>query len=459
MSNGKEMKFKDLLKKVIVEQSRMDVLADKLTKAEKGKKPLLTPEELFALVVADPQTKVQDGIDIDEFGGDFSVVKKVGPYAQWIIKTYLNQRPKDSEGQFLDLSDKVNANAARMMKSQFMEDLYKITTDLQKFDRHKGKIPAEFRDINKLTPESLYNLVKDFSLEKTKASKEEKKAAAQTYEHPGADVIFRGNEWTVAKISDTGQIGKDAACFYGGNQLEPSKGETRWCTSAPGLSWFNRYIKDGPLYVVIPNTTEGKRGEVSGLPAERYQFHFPSGQFMDVHDRQIELVDYLNGPMKEIKPLFKHEFAKGLTSDNRGNKELIIDYPRDATSKYVALYGWDDLFNSVDKDIERIDFTNTSRQPLVLTFPPSLADFKNLQTFYVENGLDRVPEELKGLKNLEFLSFPNNPGLRELPEWIADLPNLMALSAKGTSPDLKIPERLSQKFAQNGGNIWFVGND
>ena len=459
MSNGKEMKFKDLLKKVIVEQSRMDVLADKLTKAEKGKKPLLTPEELFALIVADPQTKVQDGIDIDEFGGDFNVVKKVGPYAQWIIKTYLNQRPKDSEGQFLDLSDKVNANAARMMRSQFMEDLYKITTDLQKFDRHKGKIPAEFRDINKLTPESLYNLVKDFSLEKTKASKEEKKAAAQTYEHPGADVIFRGNEWTVAKISDTGQIGKDAACFYGGNQLEPSKGETRWCTSAPGLSWFNRYIKDGPLYVVIPNTTEGKRGEVSGLPAERYQFHFPSGQFMDVHDRQIELVDYLNGPMKEIKPLFKHEFAKGLTSDNRGNKELIIDYPRDATSKYVALYGWDDLFNSVDKDIERIDFTNTSRQPLVLTFPPSLADFKNLQTFYVENGLDRVPEELKGLKNLEFLSFPNNPGLRELPEWIADLPNLMALSAKGTSPDLKIPERLSQKFAQNGGNIWFVGND
>ena len=459
MSNGKEMKFKDLLKKVIVEQSRMDVLADKLTKAEKGKKPLLTPEELFALVVADPQTKVQDGIDIDEFGGDFSVVKKVGPYAQWIIKTYLNQRPKDSEGQFLDLSDKVNANAARMMRSQFMEDLYKITTDLQKFDRHKGKIPAEFRDINKLTPESLYNLVKDFSLEKTKASKEEKKAAAQTYEHPGADVIYRGNEWTVAKISDTGQIGKDAACFYGGNQLEPSKGETRWCTSAPGLSWFNRYIKDGPLYVVIPNTTEGKRGEVSGLPAERYQFHFPSGQFMDVHDRQIELVDYLNGPMKEIKPLFKHEFAKGLTSDNRGNKELIIDYPRDATSKYVALYGWDDLFNSVDKDIERIDFTNTSRQPLVLTFPPSLGEFKNLQTFYVENGLDRVPEELKGLKNLEFLSFPNNPGLRELPEWIADLPNLMALSAKGTSPDLKIPERLSQKFAQNGGNIWFVGND
>ena len=107
------MRFQDLLRRVIVEQSRMDVLADKLTKAEKGKKPLLTPEELFSLVVADPQTKVTEGVDVDSFGGDFSVVKKVGPYAQWIIKTYLNQRPKDEEGQFRDLSDKVVANAAK----------------------------------------------------------------------------------------------------------------------------------------------------------------------------------------------------------------------------------------------------------------------------------------------------------------------------------------------------------
>jgi hypothetical protein len=326
MTKGKEMKFQHLLRTVIVEQSRMDVLADKLTKAEKGKKPLLTPEELFALVVADPQTKVAEGVDIDSFGGDFSVVKKVGPYAQWIIKTYLNQRPKDEEGQFRDLSDKMAANMAKIMRAQFMEDLYKITGDLQKFDRHKGKIPSELRDINKLTPEKLYDLVKDFSMEKTKASKEEKKIAAQTYEHPGGEIVFRGPQWTIAKVEDKGQLGKDAACFYGGNQLEPSKGETRWCTSAPGLSWFDRYIKDGPLYVIIPNTTEGKRGEVSGLPAERYQFHFPSNQFMDVHDQQKDLVQLLNGPMKELKNYFKPEFVKGLSKDAKSGKELVIDY-------------------------------------------------------------------------------------------------------------------------------------
>jgi hypothetical protein len=456
MTKDTEMRFQDLLRRVIVEQSRMDVLADKLTKAEKGKKPLLTPEELFALVVADPQTKVTEGVDIDSFGGDFSVVKKVGPYAQWIIKTYLNQKPLNIDEY--DPNDKLIKNAIVAMKGQFMEDLYKITADLQKFDRHKGKIPSEFRDINKLTPEKLYDLVKDFSMEKTKASKEEKKIASQTYEHPGGEIVFRGPEWTIAKVEDKGQLGKDAACFYGGNQLEPSKGETRWCTSAPGLSWFDRYIKDGPLYVIIPNTTEGKRGDVSGLPAERYQFHFPSNQFMDVHDRQQDLVQLLNGPMKELKNYFKPEFVKGLSKDAKSGKELVIDYPRDASSKYVALYGWDELFKNIDPQTERIDFTNTSRESLDLLFPKELANLKNLQTFYVENGLSKVPDELKDLKNLEFLSLPNNPNLKELPEWIADLPNLIALSVKGSNSDLKIPERLQQRFVENGGEVWFVQN-
>jgi hypothetical protein len=456
MTKDTEMRFQDLLRRVIVEQSRMDVLADKLTKAEKGKKPLLTPEELFALVVADPQTKVVEGVDIDNFDGDFSVVKKVGPYAQWIIKTYLNQKPLNIDEY--DPNDKLIKNAIVAMRRQFMEDLYKITADLQKFDRHKGKIPSEFRDINKLTPEKLYDLVKDFSMEKTKASKEEKKIASQTYEHPGGEIVFRGPEWTIAKVEDKGQLGKDAACFYGGNQLEPSKGETRWCTSAPGLSWFDRYIKDGPLYVIIPNTTEGKRGDVSGLPAERYQFHFPSNQFMDVHDRQQDLVQLLNGPMKELKNYFKPEFVKGLSKDAKSGKELVIDYPRDASSKYVALYGWDELFKNIDPQTERIDFTNGSREPLNLSFPKELANLKNLQTFYVENGLSKVPDELKDLKNLEFLSLPNNPNLKELPEWIADLPNLIALSVKGSNSNLKIPERLQQRFVENGGEVWFVQN-
>ena len=145
-----------------------------------------------------------------------------------------------------------------------------------------------------------------------------------------------------------------------------------------------------------------------------------------------------------------------MVKSGKYGKELVIDYPRDATSKYVALYGWDDLFKNVDPDTERIDFTNSSNTNLDLKFPKELANLKNLQTFYVENGLSKVPEELKNLKNLEFLSLPNNPKLKEIPEWVADLPNLVAVSIKGGNPDTKIPEKLQKRFVENGGEVWFI---
>ena len=68
----------------------------------KGKESLLNAEELFALAVADPLTKVDEGIDIDNFDGDWSSVKKTGPYVQWIIKQYLNLKTTDDDGQIIE---------------------------------------------------------------------------------------------------------------------------------------------------------------------------------------------------------------------------------------------------------------------------------------------------------------------------------------------------------------------
>jgi hypothetical protein len=125
----------------------------------------------------------------------------------------------------------------------------------------------------------------------------------------------------------------------------------------------------------------------------------------------------------------------------------------------VAIYGWDDLFKNLDRDITSIDFTNNSKEDLNLKFPKELSELQNLQTFFVENAISEVPEELKNIKSLEFISFPNNKKLSKLPEWLADLPNLTALSAKGTDPNLEIPERLKQRLTPWGGPVWFVHND
>jgi len=81
------------------------------------------------------------------------------------------------------------------------------------------------------------------------------------------------------------------------------------------------------------------------LPATRYQFHFPSNQFMDAADHSIDLVQFLNGPMAELKELFKPEFAKGLTV---GGEKLVIDsFSHGAIGKFIALYGLDDLIGNI----------------------------------------------------------------------------------------------------------------
>ena len=443
------MRFTDILRNVIVEQTRMDVLADKLTKSQGKNKPLLTDKELFSLIDADPESKIQTDMDVDAFRGDFSIVKKVGPYAQWIIKQYLSLVPMSGDGETPLSKDDEQYYKKELSRSrsQFFEDLYKITEYLTKYHRFKNRLPAEQRDINKMTVSSLYDAVKDFSLEKTKATKDERKEASISFEYPGAEVLYNGPKWVVTRISDKGALGKDAACFYGG-----FKEETEWCTSSPGLQWFEKYIATGPLYQIFNKNSEPS--PKTGLPEDRYQLSFGSNQYMDKHDHNIKLVEFLNDRAPEIKNLFKSEFARSLSKGDDSNKQLVIEYPRDASSKYVALYGWDDLFKTLSPDLTHIDFTNSSNETLDLKFPKELSKLKNLQTFYVENAISEVPEYLKGLEKLEFLSFPKNSQLKEIPEWVADLPSLIALSLKNTSDDLKIPQRLQDRIDE--GSLWFT---
>ena len=270
------IRFINILKDLILETSRFEFIYNKYTKDKEGNNDEIPIDTLIELINSDPTSKVPEKINKENLTTQDMENIRVGKYSQWIIKNYVYSENKDL----------------------FLEDLYKVTGDLMKFERFKNRLPQEYRDINKLTVDELYNQVKDFSLEKTKASTEEKKEASKTYKHPGGEIIYRGSQWTVVQISNQGQLGKDAACFYGGYHLEPKKGETRWCTSSPGLNFFEKYIKQGPIYVVIPNsptkfTGSMDVGEKTGLPALRYQFHFPTNQFMDPDDKRINIVDFI----------------------------------------------------------------------------------------------------------------------------------------------------------------------
>ena len=443
------MKFTNILRNIIVEATKYETLLDALTKPTKDKegkkkKPLLSKEVYNELVKGDPTTRLND-VDLDTEDKNEIAKVKAGNYVQWLVKQYLSVPTETQPGE------SGYEREFKQNQSVFLEDLYKVTNDLMKFDRFKNRIPQESRDINKLNVQQLYELVNEFSLEKTKATKDEKKVAAETYEHPGGEIVHRGEKWTVAKISDTGKLGKDAACFYGGNYLEPSKGETRWCTSSPGLNWFDRYIKDGPLYVVIPNGWEGKRGESSGLPAERYQFHFQSNQFMDVHDHSVNLVELLNGPMSELKDYFKPEFAKGITVG--GTKFAVDSFTSGAVGKFVALYGVEDLFTNLPEELQEFEIHNRDANNVIVRIPEDIGKFKNLKMILLENCIAEIPESICNLTKLRFLSLTNNPQLKTIPGCLANLPNLTFINLKG-SVNVEVPEEIKRKASDVGGGMW-----
>jgi hypothetical protein len=440
------MKFTSLLKSIIVEQSRFEVLLNALTKPGEDKegnktKPKLSKKEFLDLVMADPTTRLNN-VDVETATPEELGKIKAGSYVPWLVKHYLLPKTESAPGEYS------YERELKRAKEVFLEDLYKVSDDLKKFERFKGRLPKEMRDINKLTPDQLYDAVKDFDLTLATTTKAERKSAPV---HPGAKLVFDGPNWRVVEIEDKGQVGKEAACFYGGNNVE-----TRWCTSAPGASWFERYIKDGPLYVVFnPNDTDVSPN--TGLPKTRYQFHFPSNQFMDKDDRQQDLVALLNGPMNEIKDFFKPEFAKGLTGTS--GKDFKVDsLSSGAVGKFIALYGLQDLIESLPKTLETFSIQNRdSRETVKIDLPQEIGNFKNLVHIITDNiSFKSIPESVCELKKLKFLAVMKNPELTTVPECIADLPSLMFLNLK-ESPNAKIPSSITEKGEEMQPGMWDLG--
>ena len=437
------MKFTSLLKSIIVEQSRFEVLMNALTKSGKDKegnklRPKLSKKEFVDLVLADPTTRLNN-VDIETATPEELGKIKAGSYVPWIVKHYLLPKTETNPGDYTYEKD------VKRAKDVFMEDLYKITERLTKFERFKGRLPTEMRDINKLTPDQLYDAVKDFDLTLATTTKAERKSAPV---HPGAKLAYDGENWKVVEIADKGEVGKEAACFYGGNNQE-----TQWCTSSPGTrQWFDRYIKEGPLYVIFnPNDTDVS--PMTGLPKVRYQFHFPSNQFMDKDDRQQDLIQLLNGPMSELKSFFKPEFAKGIVL---GGKELKIESLTSGTvGKFIALYGLEDLMDSLPKSLERILIQNRdSKDPIHVELPEDIGKLQNLTNILTDNiTFSKIPDSICNLKNLNFLAITRNPELRTIPDCVADLPNLMFLNLKGCD-NVRIPKKIEEKGDPIGPNMW-----
>ena len=87
-------------------------------------------------------------------------------------------------------------------------------------------------------------------------------------------------------------------------------GDTNWCTASSDDRYFNMYTKEGPLYVNIRKSDGAK-----------FQFHFPTRQFMDSKDKEIKskniglskgLIKFYNNIDPLFLPYIKYDFVGNL---------------------------------------------------------------------------------------------------------------------------------------------------
>ena len=425
------------------------------------------PFEIFkSMILADPDTKVPQGFDTENATPEDMEKVKVGAYTQWMLKNY--QEPKLELPDYVKEDPKQYQNAVKEFRRLFIEDIEKIKNDLLKFHRFKSRL--EQKDINKYTPESLSIAVEDFRLTKdAKTSKEEKLTKENPYQFPGSVIDYVGPNWTVVRIDNHKEAeeyskAKAAACYFGGYYDTSNEyDETNWCTSKVDGSYYDQYIKSGSLYVILPNSAT-EFGKKTGLPKERYQFHFDPRhpQYMDRRDRAVKLYDMLKdgGRLAELREYFKPEIAKGVSSPT-GSK-VQIQFPQGPAGLYASLYGADDLLNQLDPNTTNLILENTDKSsPIKLTIPKSIGNLQKLKSILWDGVIGEVPEEICNCKSLSIMALPNNPDMKPLPECVANMEKLTFINLIGCGEEngkYKLPKSLQETAVERQmPGLWYVG--
>lgn len=164
-----------------------------------------------------------------------------------------------------------------------------------------------------------------------------------------------------------------------------------------------------------------------------------------------EDISLLNTPMlKQVKESLKPKFAKDMTTG--GGQKVEIEYPQGGAGKFIALYGFEDLFNSLPENITNFLFNNKSKDSVELDLPKSISRFKDLEALLLMNCVRRIPKEIGSLQKLSFLALPDNPNLESIPSSILNLPNLMFVNLKGSEPSL--PEGFNNSFNNEGSGFY-----
>jgi hypothetical protein len=160
---------------------------------------------------------------------------------------------------------------------------------------------------------------------------------------------------------------------------------------------------------------------------------------------------------REMKPYLKELRAKyGLELLSRNTEGFVqLEYPKDDASKYIALFGFGEYFDSLPIDVEFINMENKSNDTIALDLPESIGRFTELKTLVIDNMIKSLPESIGECKQLSFLNLTNNSQLDKLPESISKLTCLEFFSIMGAAPDIRIPEKLEEYMTPDE-DFWLI---
>jgi hypothetical protein len=247
-----------------------------------GAQPAFTPPSDYR---KKPGPLIKDPTVRERFLEDLlSVIETKDPttnkqYTPWLVRMYINGGVKLEDlnrGNILGIYD--IGKRRRMIKSEH--------SDINVFKSY-----ADFEGTMRVG----YDLD---SIDNTEKKVQEKGQASKVFENGDVLVVVPHDE--------------AAACRYGA--------QTHWCTAATrGQNYFDQYNRQGKMYILIPKKPKHDK--------EKYQLHFPSGQFMNEYDEEISPYFLLTERFPELIEFFYKVEPK--------IKDLIVMCPDEVLQTYI----------------------------------------------------------------------------------------------------------------------------